>query len=118
MPATPSRPTTAVRSAPPSFAPGAPALVPRLDAHGCEGRRTGGLRTGGDAGGAPGPSRRPPGPYRRLFGIPGTRAFTAAGLLARLPAGMAGGEETRRGGPARRESRAGAARVPRGRGSR
>ncbi|MFG3355334.1 MFS transporter [Streptomyces sp. NPDC048001] len=100
MPATPSRPTTAVRSAPPSFAPGAPALVPRLDAHGCEGRRTGGprtgglrtrgLRTGGDAGGAPGPSRRPPGPYRRLFGIPGTRAFTAAGLLARLPAGMFG----------------------------
>ncbi|GAU67946.1 putative drug resistance protein [Streptomyces sp. NBRC 110611] len=27
-------------------------------------------------------------PYRRLFAIPGTRAFTAANLLARLPMGM------------------------------
>ncbi|ARF55547.1 MFS transporter [Streptomyces gilvosporeus] len=36
---------------------------------------------------------RPPGfrflaPYRRLFSVPGTRAFTAANLLARLPMGM------------------------------
>ncbi|MFI6933467.1 MFS transporter [Streptomyces sp. NPDC050287] len=31
---------------------------------------------------------RPPGPYRRLFSTPGTRAFTAGNLLARLPMGM------------------------------
>ncbi|UIX33720.1 MFS transporter [Streptomyces sp. GQFP] len=31
---------------------------------------------------------RPPGPYRRLFTIPGTRAFTAGNLIARLPMGM------------------------------
>lgn len=30
----------------------------------------------------------PPGPYRRLFTIPGTRAFTAGNLIARLPMGM------------------------------
>lgn len=36
------------------------------------------------------PPRRtaPPGPYRRLFALPGTRAFTAGNLLARLPMGM------------------------------
>lgn len=33
---------------------------------------------------------RRPSPYRRLFALPGTRAFTAAGLLARLPMGMLG----------------------------
>ncbi|MFJ5263508.1 MFS transporter [Streptomyces sp. NPDC088387] len=31
---------------------------------------------------------RPPGPYRRLFARPGTRAFSAGNLLARLPMGM------------------------------
>ncbi|WP_078942599.1 MFS transporter [Streptomyces viridochromogenes] len=31
---------------------------------------------------------RPPGPYRRLFAHPGTRAFTLANLVARLPMGM------------------------------
>ncbi|POX38296.1 MFS transporter [Streptomyces sp. Ru73] len=31
-----------------------------------------------------------PGPYGRLFAVPGTRAFTAANLLARLPMGMFG----------------------------
>jgi MFS family permease len=31
---------------------------------------------------------RPPGPYRRLFAHPGTRAFTLANLIARLPMGM------------------------------
>ncbi|MGW3724954.1 MFS transporter [Streptomyces sp. NPDC000851] len=31
---------------------------------------------------------RRPGPYRRLFTIPGTRAFTAGNLIARLPMGM------------------------------
>lgn len=31
---------------------------------------------------------RPPGPYRRLFTHPGTRAFTLANLTARLPMGM------------------------------
>ncbi|MFD7877830.1 MFS transporter [Streptomyces sp. NPDC059766] len=31
---------------------------------------------------------RPPGPYRRLFALPGTRAFTAGNLIARLPMGM------------------------------
>ncbi|MEY9991743.1 putative MFS family arabinose efflux permease [Streptomyces sp. V4I8] len=31
---------------------------------------------------------RPPGPYRRLFARPGTRAFTLANLIARLPMGM------------------------------
>ena len=34
------------------------------------------------------PRPRPPGPYRRLFAVPGTRAFTAGNLLARLPMGM------------------------------
>ncbi|MEV7324499.1 MFS transporter [Streptomyces sp. NPDC093970] len=34
------------------------------------------------------PGSRPPGPYRRLFARPGTRAFTAGNLLARLPMGM------------------------------
>lgn len=33
---------------------------------------------------------RAPGPYRRLFALPGTRAFTAGNLLARLPMGMFG----------------------------
>lgn len=33
---------------------------------------------------------RLPAPYRRLFALPGTRAFTAANLLARLPMGMLG----------------------------
>lgn len=33
---------------------------------------------------------RTPGPYRRLFALPGTRAFTAGNLLARLPMGMFG----------------------------
>ncbi|MFE2044860.1 MFS transporter [Streptomyces sp. NPDC059477] len=32
--------------------------------------------------------RHPPGPYRTLFARPGTRAFTAGNLLARLPMGM------------------------------
>ncbi|MER7866849.1 MFS transporter [Streptomyces cellulosae] len=31
---------------------------------------------------------REPGPYRRLFAMPGARAFTAGNLLARLPMGM------------------------------
>ncbi|MGW1954297.1 MFS transporter [Streptomyces sp. NPDC001920] len=31
---------------------------------------------------------RPPGPYRRLFARPGTRAFTFGNLIARLPMGM------------------------------
>ncbi|MBT2675242.1 MFS transporter, partial [Streptomyces sp. ISL-14] len=31
---------------------------------------------------------RPPGPYRRLFTHPGTRAFTIGNLIARLPMGM------------------------------
>ncbi|WP_461068825.1 MFS transporter [Streptomyces pseudoechinosporeus] len=44
-----------------------------------------------------GPRRKPPGPrrksgagnsYRRLFTIPGTRAFTIGNLIARLPMGM------------------------------
>ncbi|MDJ0379562.1 MFS transporter [Streptomyces sp. G-G2] len=39
---------------------------------------------------APAPRRRPPGPYRLLFALPGTRAFTAGNLLARLPMGMFG----------------------------
>lgn len=37
---------------------------------------------------APRTGNRPPGPYRRLFTVPGTRAFTAGNLLARLPMGM------------------------------
>ncbi|MFD5397644.1 MFS transporter [Streptomyces sp. NPDC127097] len=32
--------------------------------------------------------RRPFAPYRRIFAVPGTRAFTAANLPARLPMGM------------------------------
>ncbi|GGL72207.1 transporter [Streptomyces fumigatiscleroticus] len=32
--------------------------------------------------------RRPPGPYRRLFAVPGARAFTLGNLMARLPMGM------------------------------
>ncbi|GAA3372059.1 MFS transporter [Streptomyces sannanensis] len=31
---------------------------------------------------------RPPGPYRRLFAVPGARAFTAGNIVARLPMGM------------------------------
>ncbi|MFJ6717901.1 MFS transporter [Streptomyces sp. NPDC091259] len=40
----------------------------------------------------PSPSRaaREGGPYRRLFAVPGARAFTAGNLLARLPMGMFG----------------------------
>ncbi|MFF4955073.1 MFS transporter [Streptomyces chattanoogensis] len=34
------------------------------------------------------PRIRPLAPYRRIFSLPGTRAFTAANLLARLPMGM------------------------------
>ncbi|GAA2674694.1 MFS transporter [Streptomyces lunalinharesii] len=34
------------------------------------------------------PRRRRRSPYARLFAVPGTRAFAAAGLLARLPMGM------------------------------
>ncbi|MEU2338723.1 MFS transporter [Streptomyces sp. NPDC013172] len=40
---------------------------------------------------SPSPSRsgsRSPGPYRRLFARPGTRAFTVGNLIARLPMGM------------------------------
>ncbi|MCN9239212.1 MFS transporter [Streptomyces sp. RY43-2] len=40
------------------------------------------------------PRRRPvaksPSPYRRLFALPGTRAFTIGNLIARLPIGMFG----------------------------
>ncbi|WP_338677031.1 MFS transporter [Streptomyces sp. SCSIO 30461] len=36
------------------------------------------------------PSARPPGPYTRLFRIPGARAFTIGNLIARLPMGMFG----------------------------
>jgi predicted MFS family arabinose efflux permease len=36
------------------------------------------------------PRARPAGPYRRLFALPGTRAFTAGNLVARLPMGMFG----------------------------
>jgi MFS family permease len=39
---------------------------------------------------APRTGNRPPGPYRALFTVPGTRAFTAGNLLARLPMGMFG----------------------------
>lgn len=42
---------------------------------------------------APAPAVAPGGvlgPYRRLFALPGTRAFTAGNLLARLPMGMFG----------------------------
>ncbi|MFF1342530.1 MFS transporter [Streptomyces sp. NPDC058290] len=42
---------------------------------------------------APAPRRRAaraPGPYGRLFALPGTRAFTAGNLIARLPMGMFG----------------------------
>ncbi|RII19828.1 Major Facilitator Superfamily protein [Streptomyces sp. YIM 130001] len=36
----------------------------------------------------PHPRRSPLTPYRRLFAVPGTRAFTLGNLLARLPMGM------------------------------
>ncbi|MFE2168862.1 MFS transporter [Streptomyces sp. NPDC059447] len=38
----------------------------------------------------PRPRTRSRGPYGRLFALPGTRAFTAGNLLARLPMGMFG----------------------------
>lgn len=64
--APPVRPTSAVRPAPPVRP------APR--------RRRARLRP---------PARlRPFAPYRRIFAVPGTRAFTAANLLARLPMGM------------------------------
>lgn len=70
-----SPPTTAPRPAPPAIPPGAPAFAPRL----------------GSAPGRPAAvRRRPAGPYRRLFDVPGARAFTAGNLLARLPMGMFG----------------------------
>ncbi|WP_251049998.1 MFS transporter [Streptomyces sp. ISL-86] len=51
-------------------------------------------RTPGGPGGGPGrgsgSGRGPGGPYRRLFALPGTRAFTAGNLIARLPMGMFG----------------------------
>ncbi|MCX4778726.1 MFS transporter [Streptomyces sp. NBC_01264] len=43
--------------------------------------------------GHPGRAARParaPGPYRRLFALPGTRGFTTGNLIARLPMGMFG----------------------------
>jgi MFS family permease len=51
-----------------------------------------GPRFGPRSGPCAGPcsGRRTPGPYRRLFARPGTRAFTAGNLLARLPMGMFG----------------------------
>ncbi|MFI2366834.1 MFS transporter [Streptomyces sp. NPDC018833] len=71
----PSRPYQAVRlslpASPPAITPGAPAFVPRFDDVPGRVRR-----------------RRPPGPYRRLFATPGTRAFTTGTLIARLPMGM------------------------------
>ncbi|KQX53642.1 transporter [Streptomyces sp. Root66D1] len=39
---------------------------------------------------APGPVPTPRNPYLRLFALPGTRAFTAGNLIARLPMGMFG----------------------------
>ncbi|MFE1270282.1 MFS transporter [Streptomyces sp. NPDC058758] len=42
--------------------------------------------------GVPGPPL-PRNPYRRLFAVPGARAFTAGNLIARLPAGMFGVSE-------------------------
>ncbi|MGW1136737.1 MFS transporter [Streptomyces zhihengii] len=71
-----SPPTTAPRPAPPAIPPGAPAFAPRFGP--------------GPGPGRPAARRRPAGPYRRLFDVPGTRAFTAGNLLARLPMGMFG----------------------------
>ncbi|MGW6416389.1 MFS transporter [Streptomyces sp. NPDC055055] len=54
-----------------TLTPAGPALAPRYRAA------------------APAP-REPRSPYLRLFAVPGTRAFTAGNLIARLPAGMFG----------------------------
>ncbi|WP_443333574.1 MFS transporter [Streptomyces sp. CB00455] len=68
-PAPPARPAPATGAAPPALgAPAAPAAPAR----------------------SRGPAGRAFGPYRRLFALPGTRAFTAGNLIARLPMGMFG----------------------------
>ncbi|RFU87166.1 MFS transporter [Streptomyces triticagri] len=45
-------------------------------------------RSGGSGHRPERPRRSPFAPYRRLFAVPGTRAFTLGNLLARLPMGM------------------------------
>ncbi|MFD3720265.1 MFS transporter [Streptomyces sp. NPDC058674] len=80
--------STLVLAAPPAVVPPAartvPAAVPAAAAAPAAPARAGAGR-GRGRGGALGP-----GPYRRLFALPGTRAFTAGNLLARLPMGMFG----------------------------
>ncbi len=77
-----SPPRTAVHPPLPAITPGAPAFTPRFD----DGSRLGNGRAPARPQRAR--RRRPPGPYRRLFAAPGTRAFTAGNLIARLPMGM------------------------------
>ncbi|WP_395360862.1 MFS transporter [Streptomyces sp. YH02] len=65
----------------PTLTPAGPTLAPRYrDRH-----------TAAPSGPAPSsPTHTPRNPYLRLFTLPGTRAFTAGNLIARLPMGMFG----------------------------
>ncbi|WP_412077853.1 MFS transporter [Streptomyces xanthophaeus] len=79
MPASATTSRTAARTAAPTAA-----RTPRMTV-------TGGTLVLAAPAGAP--ARRPArahGPYRRLFALPGTRAFTVGNLIARLPIGMFG----------------------------
>ncbi|WP_329623168.1 MFS transporter [Streptomyces sp. NBC_01255] len=66
-----------------TLTPAGPALAPRYSEHRTAGHRDSDRRTA---------VRRssPRNPYLRLFTLPGTRAFTAGNLIARLPMGMFG----------------------------
>ncbi|MEU7069703.1 MFS transporter [Streptomyces narbonensis] len=66
-----------------TLTPAGPALAPRYDEHPRAAPGTADHRSA--------PSRAlPRNPYLRLFALPGTRAFTAGNLIARMPSGMFG----------------------------
>ncbi|MFE1550411.1 MFS transporter [Streptomyces sp. NPDC058718] len=68
-----------------TLTPAGPALAPRYSEHPRPGHRP--ASSPPPARRAAAPSRNP---YLRLFDLPGTRAFTAGNLIARMPSGMFG----------------------------
>ncbi|GEB59380.1 MFS transporter [Streptomyces gardneri] len=75
-----------------TLTPAGPALAPRYGDHPRPGHHPAEPRTTEDRP-TPSPARRatlPRNPYVRLFALPGTRAFTAGNLIARMPSGMFG----------------------------